>query len=94
MSEEEAAKIRANGGHVYQTAKDPRVSWMLNWVLGIAACLLTAGGVGTFSMLFAMRDQIAIIASRPEPASREQVAYLQRQIDDLKAQVAAQDARR
>lgn len=93
MTEEEAEHTRAVGGRVYQTPKDPRVSWILNWVFGVIACMLTAGGIGTFSMLFAMREQLAIIASRPEPASRDQVAYLQRQIDDLKAQVAVRNER-
>jgi hypothetical protein len=59
----------------------------MNWALGIIAALVVAGGVATFSMLFTMRDQLSIIAARPEPASREQVSYLQKQVDDLRAQV-------
>ncbi len=87
MTPEQAEDIRRRGGTVYQTQHDPRFSYLLNWSLGIIAALVVAGGVATFSMLFTMRDQLAIIAARPEPASREQVTYLQQQVNDLRAQV-------
>lgn len=87
LPDDQAERIRASGGTVYQSAHDPRLSYLLNWVLGIVAAMVVAGGVAVFSMLFSMREQIAIIAARPEPASKEQVANLQRQIDDLRDQV-------
>ena len=70
-----------------QSTHDPRLSYLLNWVLGIVAAMVIAGGVATFSMLFTMREQLAVIAARPEPATKDQVEYLQRQINDLKQQV-------
>lgn len=87
LTDEQAERIRAGGGTVFQSTQDPRLSYLLNWILGIVATLIIAGGVGTFSMLFTMREQLAIIAARPEPATREQVSNLQRQIDDLREQV-------
>lgn len=87
LTDEQAERIRASGGTVYQSAHDPRLSYLLNWVLGIVAAMVIAGGVATFSMLFTMREQLAVIAARPEPATKDQVEYLQRQINDLKQQV-------
>lgn len=94
MSDEEAAQRRADGMPVYKTAHDPRFSWALNWFLGIVAVLLALSVGGTFSMLFEMRDKqisqgtmMNVLISRPEPASREQVAYLQKQIDDIRGDI-------
>jgi hypothetical protein len=94
MSEEEAVRRAASGEHIYKTSHDPRFSWALNWFLGIIAVLLALSVGGTFSMLFEMRDKqisqgtmMNVLISRPEPASREQVAYLQKQIDDIRGDI-------
>lgn len=88
MSDEEADERRASGGRVYQSAEDPRMSRLLNLVLAIATALMIAALVGTFTTLLAMREQLAVLTNRPEPASREQVAYLQRQIDEIKSDIS------
>lgn len=88
MSDEEAARIRSHGGRVYQSSEDPRMSRLLNVALAIASALMIAALIGTFTTLLAMREQLVVLTNRPEPASREQVAYLQRQIDEIKSDIA------
>ena len=80
---------------MYQSSQDPRVSWALNWFFGIAALLVAAAATGMFTMLFDMRDKqtsqgtlLTVLINRPEPATREQVAYLQKQIDDIRGDIA------
>lgn len=87
LSEEEAREYRARGGTVYQSSHDPRVSYLLNWFLGLVAVLLAAGGIGTFNLLADMRDQLRDLTNKPPAATADQVAYLQRQIDEIKSDI-------
>jgi hypothetical protein len=63
------------------------MSRLLNLVLAVTTALMIAALIGTFTTLLGMREQLAILTNRPEPASREQVAYLQRQIDDIRSDI-------
>lgn len=87
MDDEEAERYRARGGHIYQSSHDPRVSYYLNWIMGIFAAVLVAGGLAAFNTLLGMRDDVRDLKNRPAAATAEQVAYLQKQIDDIRGDI-------
>jgi hypothetical protein len=93
MTDEEADERRARGGRVYQTSQDPRLSYLLNWFLSIVAVMLTAGGIGAFTMLISMRDDVRDMKNRPAPATADQVAYLQKQINEIRDDITEERER-
>ncbi len=71
----EADEIRSRGGRIYQTQNDPRVSWALNWFMGVVSVLLTAALIGVTTTMIAVRDDVRDL--------KREVAYLKNQMSEI-----------
>src|SRR5689334_19088149 len=75
--------LERRGGAI--TIQDPRVNSFKSWASVIIGGLLTTAIIWGVSSIVELNKQVAILISRPEPATKEQIDWVNRRLDALES---------